>query len=121
MERTMTTRRFSPVTPLRTFFFEIGVSTATGKKLVKSDPDFPRDELVQVAGFGAQPRIGITQRGKDRYQQTLADRAKQPRVVSPNLRDPRAAAARSVEVRRGKAAPRRAEQNAATPGRESTS
>ena len=114
----MSRKQFSPVTPLPTFWIELGISRATGKKIEKNDPDFPLDELVQVGGFGAQPRLGITERGKQRYQQVLAERAArviaQPRPISPNLAHPRAAAAKSVEVRRAKSAARRAEQ-AGTP------
>jgi hypothetical protein len=110
----MTTKRFSPVTPLTKFFAEIGISAATGKKRVKCDPDFPVDELVQIGGFADQPRFGITLRGKLRYQIKLAERAKQPRAVPTNLRDPKGAAARSIEVRRAKAAARRAREGSAS-------
>jgi hypothetical protein len=94
----MAGRKFSPVTPLSKFWTEISVSKGTGNKIKESDPDFPRDELVQV---GAN-RLGITDRGKARYQRVLMQRAKQPRPISKNL-DSKAAAARSVEVRKAAA------------------
>ncbi|HSS71062.1 MAG TPA: hypothetical protein VLQ46_10485 [Casimicrobiaceae bacterium] len=101
-------RKFSPITSLTKFYAELDVSSATGKKIEKSDPDFPRDEIVQV---GANRRA-ITERGKEKYLAVLALRAKEPRAISPNLSDPRGAAAKSVAVRRAKASARRSEQGA---------
>ena len=40
----MSRKQFSPVTPLSTFWIELGISRSTGKKIEKHDPDFPLDE-----------------------------------------------------------------------------
>lgn len=93
-------KKFSPVTPLGRFWQELAISAANGKARVTADPDFPRDEVVQIA----INRRGITERGKERYLQVLAERAKEPRPVPQNLSDPRGAAAKSAAVRREKAA-----------------
>ena len=109
----MATKRFSPVKPLRDRARENGVSISTFKKWLREDW-FPRDELVQVGGFGDHVRLGLTDRGQERVQRVLAERAAQviaqPRPLSPNLSDPRKAAARSVAVRQRRAAARRAAQ-----------
>ena len=110
-------KRFSPVKPLRDRARENGVSISTFKKWLREDW-FPRDELVQVGGFGDHVRFGLTDRGQERVQQVLAERAArviaQPRRISPNLANPKAAAARSVQVRRAKAGARRAERASAS-------
>ena len=102
-----TLKKFSPVTPLSVYWTELGVSLATGKKRLTRDPDFPRNELVQVG----VNRLGITLRGKSIYQQVLAERAMhamRSHAVPSNLGDPRRAAAKSAEVRRRNAEARRA-------------
>jgi len=102
-------KRFSPVKSIRTRADQFDVCVATFKLWMK-DPEFPVDEIVQTGGFADQPRFGLTDRGAERWQQVLLKRAKQPRRVSPNLANPKAAAARSVEVRRQKMAARSAGQ-----------
>jgi hypothetical protein len=114
MERAMSKerfskKRFSPVKSIRTRAEQFEVCVTTFKSWMK-DPEFPTDELLQIGGFADQPRLGLTDRGAERWQQVLLERAKQPRRVSPNLANPKAAAARSVEIRRAKAAARRVEQ-----------
>ena len=99
----MPERKFSPVKPLRARAAEFGVSFATFKSRIANDPEFPTDEIVQIGGFGDQPRLGLTDRGAAKYQKILAERARRPHRAPENLGDPRGAAAKSVLVRRAKA------------------
>jgi hypothetical protein len=95
----------SRVIPLRELATMYAVSRATLAKWRATDPAFP--ELIQVG----TNRYGVRESDAITYQTALAARAaKRAREVPANLRDPHAAAARSVEVRRAKAAARRAEQ-----------
>jgi hypothetical protein len=77
----------------------MGVSAATGKKIVRRDPDFPKDELVLV-GLNS---YAIPEDAAARYQDICRRRAQKPRPIPVGLRNPRAGAAASVAARRAKA------------------
>jgi hypothetical protein len=91
-----------PVIPLPQYWKLLAVSLSQGKKFL-NDPEFPRDGLVKI---GAN-RLGIREDSAADFQLVLQRRAHEPRSVSVNLSNPKAAAAKSVEVRRAKAKARR--------------
>jgi hypothetical protein len=96
-------RKLAPLIPLKQYYERyLCVCRATGDHLRRTDPKFPALYEVAVNRFAIREDDGAE------YQALMRERALKPRPVPPQLRDAKAAAAKSAQVRSAKAEQRRA-------------
>ncbi len=89
--------KFSPIHPLPKFYKLMGWSRSTGERRRRTDPDFP--PLIEI-GINRQ---GVREADAAKYQDRLRKRAlTAPKENAFDTESARAAAQRSIDVRRAK-------------------